>query len=176
MDNRLLRRAVSVAISGTLLGFSAGVSATEDMNGLDVYSVVVEADGWTKEKSPVYGSIYKVYYNESSNWGTVRYIRDGKNETLFNFDNEGDIYVVNKEHSIRYKVHEPVLKDFARMAEKIRTSDKVGHGLDEEEVRRITNKVNNLSNTIINPEVLKQSDFIASGPRPEGDGLVQASA
>ncbi|EEY9008224.1 hypothetical protein ABHJ17_005333, partial [Escherichia coli] len=62
------------------------------------------------------------------------------------------------------------------MAEKIRTGDKVGHGLDEEEVRRITNKVNNLSNTIINPEVLKQSDFIASGPRPEGDGLVQASA
>ncbi|EFK4542610.1 hypothetical protein A8X13_005132 [Escherichia coli] len=176
MGNRLLRRAVSVAISGTLLGLGVGVSAAEDMAGLDVYSVVVEADGWTKEKSPVYGSIYKVYYNKSSNWGTVRYIRDGKNETLFNFDNEGDIYVVNKEHSIRYKVHEPVLKDFARMAEKLRTGDKVGHRLDEEEVRRITNKVNNLSNTIINPEVLKQSDFIASGPRPEGDSLVQASA
>ncbi|HFO5549909.1 TPA: hypothetical protein ACHKAO_005545, partial [Escherichia coli] len=64
MGNRLLRRAVSVAISGTLLGLGVGVSAAEDMAGLDVYSVVVEADGWTKEKSPVYGSIYKVYYNK----------------------------------------------------------------------------------------------------------------
>lgn len=164
-----------LAIGGALFGFSSGLLA-QNIDALDKYSVVVEADDWAKKKQPVYGSIYKVYYNKSSNWGTVRYVRDGKNDTLFNFDSEGNIYVVNKEHSVRYTVHEPVLKDFARMAENLRTKDKVGHGLDEEEVRRITNKVNNLSNTIINPDLFKSSDLISSGPAPENDPVVPASA
>ncbi|EOA3152294.1 hypothetical protein ACHZJY_005140, partial [Escherichia coli] len=64
------------------------------------------------------------------------------------------------------------------MAAGLRTSgtENGKHQVDEKEVRRIFNKVNNLSNTIINPEILKQSAFIASGPRPKDGRLVQASA
>ncbi|EFI9872825.1 YadA-like family protein [Escherichia coli] len=178
MSKKFTKTLLSSSLGGLLLGISSGVLAQElppiKDSGLPFYSVLKEAD----DSSVIYGSTYRIYYNKSSGWGTMRYVLNGKDETLFNFDQEGNIIVLSKDNSIAYTVHEPVLKDFARMAAGLRTSDKENgkHQVDEEEVRRIFNKVNNLSNTIINPEVLKQSDFIASGPRPEGDPLVQASA
>ncbi|HFO9910845.1 TPA: YadA-like family protein [Escherichia coli] len=178
MSKKFTKTLLSSSLGGLLLGISSGVLAQElppiKDSGLPFYSVLKEADA----SSVIHGSTYRIYYNKSSGWGTMRYVLDEKDETLFNFDQEGNIIVLSKDNSIAYTVHEPVLKDFARMAAGLRTSDKENgkHQVDEEEVRRIFNKVNNLSNTIINPEVLKQSDFIASGPRPEGDPLVQASA
>ncbi|HHZ0506290.1 TPA: YadA-like family protein [Escherichia coli] len=178
MSKKFTKTLLSSSLGGLLLGISSGVLAQElppiKDSGLPFYSVLKEADA----SSVIHGSTYRIYYNKSSGWGTMRYVLNGKDETLFNFDQEGNIIVLSKDNSIAYTVHEPVLKDFARMAAGLRTSDKENgkHQVDEEEVRRIFNKVNNLSNTIINPEVLKQSDFIASGPRPEGDPLVQASA
>ncbi|HHY7179046.1 TPA: hypothetical protein ACV7TH_005597, partial [Escherichia coli] len=178
MSKKFTKTLLSSSLSGLLLGISSGVLAQElppiKDSGLPFYSVLKEAD----TSSVIYGSTYRIYYNKSSGWGTMRYVLNGKDETLFNFDQEGNIIVLSKDNSIAYTVHEPVLKDFARMAASLRTPDKENgkHQVDEEEVRRIFNKVNNLSNTIINPEVLKQSGFIASGPRPEGDRLVQASA
>ena len=108
----------------------------------------------------------------------MRYVLDGNDKTLFNFDQEGNIIVLSKDNSIAYTVHEPVLKDFARMAAGLRTSgtENGKHKVDEEEVRRIFNKVNNLSNTIINPDLFKSSDFISSGSAPENDPVVPASA
>ena len=178
MSKKFTMTLLSSSLGGLLLGISSGVLAQElppiKDSGLPFYSVLKEADA----SHVTYGSTYRIYYNKSSGWGTMRYVLNGKDETLFNFDQEGNIIVLSKDNSIAYTVHEPVLKDFARMAAGLRTSDKENgkHQVDEEEVRRIFNKVNNLSNTIINPEILKQSAFIASGPRPEGDRLVQASA
>lgn len=178
MSKKFTMTLLSSSLGGLLLGISSGVLAQElppiKDSGLPFYSVLKEADA----SHVTYGSTYRIYYNKSSGWGTMRYVLNGKDETLFNFDQEGNIIVLSKDNSIAYTVHEPVLKDFARMAAGLRTSDKENgkHQVDEEEVRRIFNKVNNLSNTIINPEILKQSAFIASGPRPEGERLVQASA
>ena len=173
MSKKFTMTLLSSSLGGLLLGISSGVLAQElppiKDSGLPFYSVLREAGA-----SHV-GSTYRIYYNKSSGWGTMRYVLNGKDETLFNFDQEGNIIVLSKDNSIAYTVHEPVLKDFARMAAGL-TPDKGKHQVDEKEVRRIFNKVNNLSNTIINPEILKQSAFIASGPHPEGDSLVQASA
>ncbi|EPT5798562.1 YadA-like family protein, partial [Escherichia coli] len=171
MSKKFTMTLLSSSLGGLLLGISSGVLAAQELppikdSGLPFYSVLREAGA-----SHV-GSTYRIYYNKSSGWGTMRYVRNDK--TLFNFDQEGNIIVLSKDNSIAYTVHEPVLKDFARMAAGLTPDNK--HQVDEKEVRRIFNKVNNLSNTIINPEILKQSAFIASAPRPEGDSLVQASA
>ncbi|EAA2069257.1 YadA-like family protein [Escherichia coli] len=173
MSKKFTMTLLSSSLGGLLLGISSGVLAQElppiKDSGLPFYSVLREAGA-----SHV-GSTYRIYYNKSSGWGTMRYVLKGNDKTLFNFDQEGNIIVLSKDNSIAYTVHEPVLKDFARMAAGL-TPDKGKHQVDEKEVRRIFNKVNNLSNTIINPEILKQSAFIASGPRPKDGRLVQASA
>ena len=176
MSKKFTMTLLSSSLGGLLLGISSGVLAAQELppikdSGLPFYSVPKEADASRYN----YGSTYRIYYNKSSGWGTMRYVLGGKDVTLFNFDQEGNIIVLSKDNSIAYTVHEPVLKDFARMAAGL-TPDKGKHQVDEKEVRRIFNKVNNLSNTIINPEILKQSAFIASGPRPKDGRLVQASA
>ncbi|MCF3237934.1 YadA-like family protein [Escherichia coli] len=173
MSKKFTMTLLSSSLGGLLLGISSGVLAAQELppikdSGLPFYSVPKEADASRYN----YGSTYRIYYNKSSGWGTMRYVRNDK--TLFNFDQEGNIIVLSKDNSIAYTVHEPVLKDFARMAAGLTPDNK--HQVDEKEVRRIFNKVNNLSNTIINPEILKQSAFIASGPRPKDGRLVQASA
>lgn len=176
MDKPFSRSVISVAVGAGLLGFSIYSFAQDIENsGLPFYSVVKEAHGIDRG-DVMYGSTYRIYYNKSSGWGTMRYVLDGKNETLFNFDKEGNIYVVSKDGSTGYTVHEPVLKDFARMAAGLRTPDKQGHQVDEEEVRRIYNKVNNLSNTVIDPNVVNAGKLIAGGPAPDNDPLVPASA
>ncbi|STJ18684.1 Immunoglobulin-binding protein from prophage P-EibD [Escherichia coli] len=179
MSKKFTMTLLSSSLGGLLLGISSGVLAAQELppikdSGLPFYSVPKEADASRYN----YGSTYRIYYNKSSGWGTMRYVLGGKDVTLFNFDQEGNIIVLSKDNSIAYTVHEPVLKDFARMAAGLRTSgtENGKHQVDEKEVRRIFNKVNNLSNTIINPEILKQSAFIASGPRPKDGRLVQASA
>lgn len=178
MSKKFTKTLLSSSLGGLLLGISSGVLAQElppiKDSGLPSYSVLKEADA----KSVIHGSTYRIYYNKSSGWGTMRYVRDGNDKTLFNFDQEGNIIVLSKDNSIAYTVHEPVLKDFARMAAGLRTSgtENGKHKVDEEEVRRIFNKVNNLSNTIINPDLFKSSDFISSGSAPENDPVVPASA
>ncbi|NJB32085.1 hypothetical protein HCZ63_25220, partial [Escherichia coli] len=178
MSKKFTKTLLSSSLGGLLLGISSGVLAQElppiKDSGLPSYSVLKEADA----KSVIHGSTYRIYYNKSSGWGTMRYVLDGNDKTLFNFDQEGNIIVLSKDNSIAYTVHEPVLKDFARMAAGLRTSgtENGKHKVDEEEVRRIFNKVNNLSNTIINPDLFKSSDFISSGSAPENDPVVPASA
>lgn len=178
MSKKFTKTLLSSSLGGLLLGISSGVLAQElppiKDSGLPFYSVLKEADA----KSVIHGSTYRIYYNKSSGWGTMRYVLDGNDKTLFNFDQEGNIIVLSKDNSIAYTVHEPVLKDFARMAAGLRTSgtENGKHKVDEEEVRRIFNKVNNLSNTIINPDLFKSSDFISSGSAPENDPVVPASA
>ncbi|MFL9101470.1 YadA-like family protein [Escherichia coli] len=178
MSKKFTKTLLSSSLGGLLLGISSGVLAQElppiKDSGLPSYLVLKEADA----KSVIHGSTYRIYYNKSSGWGTMRYVLDGNDKTLFNFDQEGNIIVLSKDNSIAYTVHEPVLKDFARMAAGLRTSgtENGKHKVDEEEVRRIFNKVNNLSNTIINPDLFKSSDFISSGSAPENDPVVPASA
>ncbi|RNI75697.1 YadA C-terminal domain-containing protein [Escherichia coli] len=158
MSKKFTKTLLSSSLGGLLLGISSGVLAQElppiTDSDLPFYSVPKEADA----SSVIYGSTYRIYYNKSSGWGTMRYVLNGKDETLFNFDQEGNIIVLSKDNSIAYTVHEPVLKDFARMAAGLRTSDKENgkHQVDEEEVRRIFNKVNNLSNTVVNPALKNQ--------------------
>ncbi|EEZ5182226.1 hypothetical protein C3U89_004399 [Escherichia coli] len=172
MSKKFTKTLLSSSLGGLLLGISSGVLAQElppiKDSGLPFYSVLKEAD----VSRVIHGSTYRIYYNKSSGWGTMRYVLNGKDETLFNFDQEGNIIVLSKDNSIAYTVHEPVLKDFARMA----ASQGKNHKVDEEEVRRILNKVHNLSNTIINPDLFKSSDLISSGPAPENDPVVPASA
>ena len=177
MSKKFTKTLLSSSLGGLLLGISSGVLAQElppiKDSGLPSYSVLKEADA----KSVIHGSTYRIYYNKSSGWGTMRYVLKGNDKTLFNFDQEGNIIVLSKDNSIAYTVHEPVLKDFARMAAGLRKpSEGYNHKVDEEEVRRIFNKVNNLSNTIINPDLFKSSDFISSGSAPENDPVVPASA
>ncbi|KQI93062.1 YadA-like family protein [Escherichia coli] len=177
MSKKFTKTLLSSSLGGLLLGISSGVLAQElppiKDSGLPSYSVLKEADASHYN----YGSTYRIYYNKSSGWGTMRYVLGGKDVTLFNFDQEGNIIVLSKDNSIAYTVHEPVLKDFARMAAGLRKpSEGNNHKVDEEEVRRIFNKVNNLSNTIINPDLFKSSDFISSGSAPENDPVVPASA
>ncbi|GCW15069.1 hypothetical protein HmCmsJML108_00654 [Escherichia coli] len=177
MSKKFTKTLLSSSLGGLLLGISSGVLAQElppiKDSGLPSYSVLKEADA----KSVIHGSTYRIYYNKSSGWGTMRYVLKGNDKTLFNFDQEGNIIVLSKDNSIAYTVHEPVLKDFARMAADLRKpSEGNNHKVDEEEVRRIFNKVNNLSNTIINPDLFKSSDFISSGSAPENDPVVPASA
>ncbi|HCA4467222.1 TPA: YadA-like family protein [Escherichia coli] len=177
MSKKFTKTLLSSSLGGLLLGISSGVLAQElppiKDSGLPSYSVLKEADA----KFVIHGSTYRIYYNKSSGWGTMRYVLDGNDKTLFNFDQEGNIIVLSKDNSIAYTVHEPVLKDFARMAAGLRKpSEGNNHKVDEEEVRRIFNKVNNLSNTIINPDLFKSSDFISSGSAPENDPVVPASA
>ena len=177
MSKKFTKTLLSSSLGGLLLGISSGVLAQElppiKDSGLPSYSVLKEADA----KSVIHGSTYRIYYNKSSGWGTMRYVLKGNDKTLFNFDQEGNIIVLSKDNSIAYTVHEPVLKDFARMAAGLRKpSEGNNHKVDEEEVRRIFNKVNNLSNTIINPDLFKSSDFISSGSAPENDPVVPASA
>ncbi|HFG3907679.1 TPA: hypothetical protein ACGGQI_004527, partial [Escherichia coli] len=175
MSKKFTKTLLSSSLGGLLLGISSGVLAQElppiKDSGLPSYSVLKDA------KSVIHGSTYRIYYNKSSGWGTMRYVLGGNDKTLFNFDQEGNIIVLSKDNSIAYTVHEPVLKDFARMAAGLRKpSEGNNHKVDEEEVRRIFNKVNNLSNTIINPDLFKSSDFISSGSAPENDPVVPASA
>ncbi|EEC8403698.1 hypothetical protein ACN0QR_005448, partial [Escherichia coli] len=164
MSKKFTKTLLSSSLGGLLLGISSGVLAQElppiTDSDLPFYSVPKEAD----VSSVIYGSTYRIYYNKSSGWGTMRYVLNGKDETLFNFDQEGNIIVLSKDNSIAYTVHEPVLKDFARMAAGLRTSDKENgkHQVDEEEVRRIFNKVNNLSNTVVNPALKNQVGELSS--------------
>ncbi|EFB6518155.1 YadA-like family protein [Escherichia coli] len=164
MSKKFTKTLLSSSLGGLLLGISSGVLAQElppiTDSDLPFYSVPKEADA----SSVIYGSTYRIYYNKSSGWGTMRYVLNGKDETLFNFDQEGNIIVLSKDNSIAYTVHEPVLKDFARMAAGLRTSDKENgkHQVDEEEVRRIFNKVNNLSNTVVNPALKNQVGELSS--------------
>ncbi|EHY9872355.1 YadA-like family protein [Escherichia coli] len=172
MSKKFTKTLLSSSLGGLLFGISSGVLAQEvppiKDSGLPYYSVLKEAGS----KHVIHGSTYRIYYNKSSGWGTMRYVLNGKDETLFNFDQEGNIIVLSKDNSIAYTVHEPVLKGFARMA----AGQDNNHKVDEEEVRRIFNKVHNLSNTIINPDLFKSSDLISSGPAPENDPVVPASA
>ncbi|MEF9800296.1 YadA-like family protein [Escherichia coli] len=174
MSKKFTKTLLSSSLGGLLLGISSGVLAQElppiKDSGLPFYSVLKEAD--STSVPVIHGSTYRIYYNKSSGWGTMRYVLNGKDETLFNFDQEGNIIVLSKDNSIAYTVHEPVLKGFARMA----AGQGNNHKVDEEEVRRIFNKVHNLSNTIINPDLFKSSDLISSGPAPENDPVVPASA
>ncbi|HBA9743227.1 TPA: hypothetical protein J1403_004927, partial [Escherichia coli] len=142
MSKKFTKTLLSSSLGGLLFGISSGVLAQEvppiKDSGLPYYSVLKEAGS----KYVIHGSTYRIYYNKSSGWGTMRYVLNGKDETLFNFDQEGNIIVLSKDNSIAYTVHEPVLKGFARMA----AGQDNNHKVDEEEVRRIFNKVHNLSN------------------------------
>ena len=147
MSKKFTKTLLSSSLVGLLVvsaeGFALASVYPEDLK----YSVLVDS---TKQNG--FGSKFKVYYSKSSHRGVVRYVQNGND--LFHFGNDGNILVLSKDGQIEYTVHEPVLKDFARMAEGLK--DGGGHKLDEAEVHRIYNKVYNMSNTVVNPALKNQ--------------------
>ena len=148
---------LSSSLAG-LLVVSAGAFAQVSVYPSDSqYSVLVD-----DAKQDVFGSKFKVYYSKSSHRGVVRYVQNGKDDVLFHFGNDGNIFVLSKDGQIGYTVHEPVLKDFARMAEGLKLGENKSHKLDEAEVQRIYDKIYNMSNTVVNPALKNQVGELSS--------------
>ena len=151
MSKKFTKTLLSSSLVGLLVVSAEGFAQASVYPKDSQYSVLVD-----DAKQGVFGSKFKVYYSKSSHRGVVRYVQNGKDNVLFHFGDDGNILVLSKDGQIGYTVHEPVLKDFARMAEGL----KVGRGhkleLDEAEVQRIYNKVYNMSNTVVNPALKNQ--------------------
>ena len=152
MSNKFTKTLLSSSLVLGLLSVSVGAFAQVSVYPSDSqYSVLVD-----DAKQNVFGSKFKVYYSKSSHRGVVRYVQNGKDDVLFHFGNDGNILVLSKDGQIGYTVHEPVLKDFARMAEGLKANGSKNHKLDEAEVQRIFDKVYNMSNTVVNPALKNQ--------------------
>ena len=152
MSNKFTKTLLSSSLVLGLLSVSVGAFAQVSVYPSDSqYGVLVD-----DAKQNVFGSKFKVYYSKSSHRGVVRYVQNGKDDVLFHFGNDGNILVLSKDGQIGYTVHEPVLKDFARMAEGLKANGSKNHKLDEAEVQRIFDKVYNMSNTVVNPALKNQ--------------------
>lgn len=152
MSNKFTKTLLSSSLVLGLLSVSVGAFAQVSVYPSDSqYSVLVD-----DAKQNEFSSKFKVYYSKSSQRGVVRYVQDGKDDVLFHFGNDGNILVLSKDGQIGYTVHEPVLKDFARMAEGLKANGSKNHKLDEAEVQRIFDKVYNMSNTVVNPALKNQ--------------------
>ncbi|HEC4093744.1 TPA: YadA-like family protein [Escherichia coli] len=149
MSKKFTKTLLSSSLVGLLVVSAEGFAQTSVYPKDSQYSVLVD-----DAKQDVFGSKFKVYYSKSSHRGVVRYVQNGKDNVLFHFGDDGNILVLSKDGQIGYTVHEPVLKDFARMAEGLKVGK--GHKLDEAEVQRIYNKVYNMSNTVVNPALKNQ--------------------
>ncbi|MDO1943554.1 YadA C-terminal domain-containing protein [Escherichia coli] len=149
MSKKFTKTLLSSSLVGLLVVSAEGFAQVSVYPKDSQYSVLVDA-----AKQDVFGSKFKVYYSKSSHRGVVRYVQNGKDNVLFHFGDDGNILVLSKDGQIGYTVHEPVLKDFARMAEGLKVGK--GHKLDEAEVQRIYNKVYNMSNTVVNPALKNQ--------------------
>ena len=151
MSKKFTKTLLSSSLVGLLVVSAEGFAQASVYPKGSEYSVLVD-----DANQGVFGSKFKVYYSKSSQRGVVRYVQNGKDNVLFHFGSDGNILVLSKDGQIGYTVHEPVLKNFARMAE----DPKVGKGhkleLDEAEVQRIYNKVYNMSNTVVNPALKNQ--------------------
>ncbi|EOC9846817.1 YadA-like family protein [Escherichia coli] len=157
MSKKFTKTLLSSSLAG-LLVVSAGTFAQGSVYPNDSqYSVLVD-----DAKQEQFGSKFKVYYSKSSHRGVVRYVQNGKDDILFHFGNDGNIFVLSKDGQIGYTVHEPVLKDFARMAEGLKTGGNKNHKLDEAEVQRIYDKIYNMSNTVVNPALKNQVGELSS--------------
>ncbi|HIB2463650.1 TPA: hypothetical protein ACWRBY_005358, partial [Escherichia coli] len=152
MSNKFTKTLLSSSLVLGLLSVSVGAFAQVSVYPSDSQYSVLEDDA----KQNVFGSKFKVYYSKSSHRGVVRYVQNGKDDVLFHFGNDGNILVLSKDGQIGYTVHEPVLKDFARMAEGLKANGSKNHKLDEAEVQRIFDKVYNMSNTVVNPALKNQ--------------------
>lgn len=152
MSNKFTKTLLSSSLVLGLLSVSVGAFAQVSVYPSDSqYSVLVD-----DAKQNEFSSKFKVYYSKSSQRGVVRYVQNGKDDVLFHFGNDGNILVLSKDGQIGYTVHEPVLKDFARMAEGLKANGSKNHKLDEAEVQRIFDKVYNMSNTVVNPALKNQ--------------------
>ncbi|EOM4315158.1 YadA-like family protein [Escherichia coli] len=149
MSKKFTKTLLSSSLVGLLVVSAEGFAQASVYPKDSQYSVLVD-----DAKQGVFGSKFKVYYSKSSHRGVVRYVQNGKDNVLFHFGDDGNILVLSKDGQIGYTVHEPVLKDFARMAEGLKVGK--GHKLDEAEVQRIYNKVYNMSNTVVNPALKNQ--------------------
>ncbi|EHO7973033.1 TPA: YadA-like family protein [Escherichia coli] len=149
MSKKFTKTLLSSSLVGLLVVSAEGFAQASVYPKDSQYSVLVD-----DAKQNVFGSKFKVYYSKSSHRGVVRYVQNGKDNVLFHFGDDGNILVLSKDGQIGYTVHEPVLKDFARMAEGLKVGK--GHKLDEAEVQRIYNKVYNMSNTVVNPALKNQ--------------------
>nr|HEK8454074.1 YadA-like family protein [Escherichia coli] len=149
MSKKFTKTLLSSSLVGLLVVSAEGFAQASVYPKDSQYSVLVDG-----AKQDVFGSKFKVYYSKSSQRGVVRYVQNGKDNVLFHFGDDGNILVLSKDGQIGYTVHEPVLKDFARMAEGLKVGE--GHKLDEAEVQRIYNKVYNMSNTVVNPALKNQ--------------------
>ncbi|HHE8023306.1 TPA: YadA C-terminal domain-containing protein [Escherichia coli] len=151
MSKKFTKTLLSSSLVGLLVVSAEGFAQASVYPKDSEYSVLVDA-----ARQDVFGSKFKIYYSKSSQRGVVRYVQNGEDNVLFHFGDDGNILVLSKDGQIGYTVHEPVLKDFARMA----GGPKVGKGhkleLDEAEVQRIYNKVYNMSNTVVNPALKNQ--------------------
>ncbi|ELT2929219.1 hypothetical protein R7718_005257, partial [Escherichia coli] len=151
MSKKFTKTLLSSSLVG-LLVVSAGAFAQASVYPSDSqYSVLMD-----DAKQTSFGSKFKVYYSKSSHRGVVRYVQNGEDNVLFHFGNDGNIFVLSKDGQIGYTVHEPVLKDFARMAEGLKNNGSKNHKLDEAEVQRIYDKIYNMSNTVVNPALKNQ--------------------
>ncbi|WP_162861674.1 YadA C-terminal domain-containing protein [Escherichia coli] len=149
MSKKFTKTLLSSSLVGLLVVSAEGFAQASVYPKDSQYSVLVD-----DANQGVFGSKFKVYYSKSSQRGVVRYVQNGKDNVLFHFGDDGNILVLSKDGQIGYTVHEPVLKDFARMAEGLKVGK--GHKLDEAEVQRIYNKVYNMSNTVVNPALKNQ--------------------
>ncbi|END4057004.1 YadA-like family protein [Escherichia coli] len=149
MSKKFTKTLLSSSLVGLLVVSAEGFAQASVYPKDSQYSVLVDG-----ANQGVFGSKFKVYYSKSSQRGVVRYVQNGKDNVLFHFGDDGNILVLSKDGQIGYTVHEPVLKDFARMAEGLKVGK--GHKLDEAEVQRIYNKVYNMSNTVVNPALKNQ--------------------
>ncbi|HHT0974305.1 TPA: YadA C-terminal domain-containing protein [Escherichia coli] len=149
MSKKFTKTLLSSSLVGLLVVSAEGFAQASVYPKDSQYSVLVD-----DAEQDVFGSKFKVYYSKSSHRGVVRYVQNGKDNVLFHFGDDGNILVLSKDGQIGYTVHEPVLKDFARMAEDLKVGK--GHKLDEAEVQRIYNKVYNMSNTVVNPALKNQ--------------------
>ncbi|HHX3758627.1 TPA: YadA C-terminal domain-containing protein [Escherichia coli] len=151
MSKKFTKTLLSSSLVGLLVVSAEGFAQASVYPKDSQYSVLVD-----DAKQDVFGSKFKVYYSKSSHRGVVRYVQNGKDNVLFHFGDDGNILVLSKDGQIGYTVHEPVLKDFARMAEGLKVGKAHKLELDEAEVQRIYNKVYNMSNTVVNPALKNQ--------------------
>ncbi len=151
MSKKFTKTLLSSSLVGLLVVSAEGFAQASVYPKDSQYSVLVD-----DAKQDVFGSKFKVYYSKSSHRGVVRYVQNGKDNVLFHFGDDGNILVLSKDGQIGYTVHEPVLKDFARMAEGLKVGKDHKLELDEAEVQRIYNKVYNMSNTVVNPALKNQ--------------------
>ncbi|END5725339.1 YadA-like family protein [Escherichia coli] len=158
MSKKFTKTLLSSSLVGLLVVSAEGFAQASVYPKGSQYSVLVD-----DAKQSGFGSKFKVYYSKSSHRGVVRYVQNGRDDILFHFGNDGNIFVLSKDGQIGYTVHEPVLKDFARMAEGLKTGgNNKSHKLDEAEVQRIYDKIYNMSNTVVNPALKNQVGELSS--------------